>query len=169
MIDYQSGLTNCSRCGEKVSAPCFYCSEHCGFYLHKVCADAPLELNHPFHPHHPLVLLQEPPSSYTMRSLTMLPFNMISTKNGDEKLKDATKCFGCWEPLANDEVRTDHGSYYCSECEVIFHVKCTMKNKYSYKIVENEYEESADVSSITKVLEWNDAGEATLIEHIYRN
>ncbi|PPD66739.1 hypothetical protein GOBAR_DD36382 [Gossypium barbadense] len=65
MIHNQSGATHCSRCGEEVSAPCFCCVEHCGFYLHKVCADAPLELNHPFHPHHPLVLQQKPPSFRT--------------------------------------------------------------------------------------------------------
>ncbi|PPR95804.1 hypothetical protein GOBAR_AA24876 [Gossypium barbadense] len=41
-----------------------------------------------------------------------------------------------------------------------------MEYKNSYEIVENEDEESPDVSSITKVLEWNDAGEATVIEHI---
>ncbi|MBA0635675.1 hypothetical protein Godav_025427 [Gossypium davidsonii] len=68
--------------------------------------------------------------------------------------------------MCNDEVSTDYGSYYCSECDVIFHVKCAMKNRNSYEIVENEDKESADVSSITKVLEWNDAGEATVIEHI---
>ncbi|MBA0555361.1 hypothetical protein Golob_025544 [Gossypium lobatum] len=41
-----------------------------------------------------------------------------------------------------------------------------MKDKGSYKILENEDEESLDesVSSITKVLEWNDAGEATVID-----
>ncbi|TYI38300.1 hypothetical protein ES332_A02G016700v1, partial [Gossypium tomentosum] len=369
LIDYQSGLTDCSRCGEKVSAPCFCCAEHCGFYLHKVCAEAPLELNHPFHPHHPLLLLQEPPSSYTRCvcnfchktcekfiyhcsckldfhiKCALFTFNvaennlkelehvalqhpLISTENGDEKLKDAAKCSGCWEPLVkythfspdcrfnlhekctklpfklnhvchrkhplalqfnseqssckicgetrgkglgfiygcspckfaahiecvsaaldlvvedkrhehpfslfprgssficdacgiegsyasyicctcnimvhkrctsvpriikskwhdhrlfhkyflyiedfrvlncimcNDEVSTDHGSYYCSECDVIFHVKCAMEYKNSYEIVENEDEESPDVSSITKVLEWNDAREATVIEHI---
>ncbi|XP_040965711.1 uncharacterized protein [Gossypium hirsutum] len=60
-----NGVVDCSRCGEKVSAPCFSCVECCGFYLHKTCAEAPLELNHPFHRHHPLVLLQNPPSSYT--------------------------------------------------------------------------------------------------------
>ncbi|MFQ6627903.1 hypothetical protein Gotur_008191 [Gossypium turneri] len=141
MIDYQSGLTDCSRCGEKASAPCFCCAEHCGFYLHKVCADPPLKLNHPFHPHHPLLLLQEPPSSYTRCvcdfcdktcekfiyhhsceldihiKCALFTFNvaennlkelvhvalqhpLISTENGDEKLKDAAKCFRCWEPLA---------------------------------------------------------------------
>ncbi|KAK8364950.1 hypothetical protein V6Z11_A02G018700, partial [Gossypium hirsutum] len=369
LIHNQSDVTDCSRCGEKVSAPCFCCAENCGFYLHKVCAEAPLELNHPFHPHHPLLLMQKPPSSYTRCicdfcdktcekfiyhcscgldfhiKCALFTFNiaennlkelehvalqhpLISTENGDEKLKDAAKCFGCWEPLVkythfspdcgfnlhekctklpfklnhvchrkhplalqfnserlsckicgetcqegiglvygcspckfsvhiecvsasldlvvedkrhehpfnlftrrlsficdacgvegsyasyicctcnimvhkkctsmpriikskwhdhrlfhkyflhiedfrvlncimcNDEVSTDHGSYYCSECDVIFHVKCAMKKKDSYEIVENEDEESADVSSITKVLEWNDAGEATVIEHI---
>ncbi|TYI91799.1 hypothetical protein E1A91_D02G019700v1 [Gossypium mustelinum] len=369
LIHNQSGVTDCSRCGEEVSVPCFCCVEHCGFYLHKACAGAPLELNHHFHPHHPLVLLQEPPSSYTRCvydfcdktcekfiyhcpcglefhiKCALFTFNiaennlkeldhvalqhpLISTENGDEELGDVSKCFGCWEPLArythfspdcrfnlhekcaklpfklnhkyhhkhpltlqfnserlsckicgenneeaigfvygcspykfvvhiecvsesldlvvedkshehpftlftkrssficdacgvegsytsyicctcnimvhkkctslpriikskwhdhrlfhkyflciedfrdldcimcNYEVSTDYGSYYCSECDVIFHVKCAMKNKDSYEIVENEDEESADVSSKTKVLEWNDAREATVIEHI---
>ncbi|MFQ6627910.1 hypothetical protein Gotur_008189 [Gossypium turneri] len=57
------GVTDCSRCGEKVSAPCFCCAQHCGFYLHKVCAEAPLELNHPFHHDRPLLLMQKPPYS----------------------------------------------------------------------------------------------------------
>ncbi|KAG4156739.1 hypothetical protein ERO13_D02G015600v2 [Gossypium hirsutum] len=372
LIHNQSGVTHCSRCGEEVSVPCFCCVEHCGFYLHKACADAPLELNHPFHPHHPLVLLQEPPSSYTgcvcdfcdktcqkfiyhcsceldfHIKCALFTFNvaennlkeldhvslqhpLISTGNGDEELEDVSKCFGCREPLAkytqfspdcrfnlhekcaklpfklnhnchhkhpftlqfnserlsckicqvtrrrgfvygcspckfvvhiecvsesldlvvedkrhrhpltlllrgssficdacgtegsyasyicctcnimvhkkctslpriikskwhdhrlfhkyflriedfrvldciicHDEVNTEHGSYYCSKCTVIFHVKCVMEDKDSYEIVENEDEESPDesVSSITKVLERNDAGEATVIEHFKHN
>ncbi|TYG77930.1 hypothetical protein ES288_D02G015300v1 [Gossypium darwinii] len=372
LIHNQSGVTHCSRSGEEVSVPCFCCVEHCGFYLHKACADAPLELNHPFHPHHPLVLLQEPPSSYTgcvcdfcdktcqkfiyhcsceldfHIKCALFTFNvaennlkeldhfslqhpLISTSNGDEELEDVSKCFGCREPLAkythfspdcrfnlhekcaklpfklnhnchhkhpltlqfnserlsckicqvtkrrgfvygcspckfvvhiecvsesldlivedkrhrhpftlllrgssflcdacgtegsyasyicctcnimvhkkctslpriikskwhdhrlfhkyflrikdfrvldyiicHDEVNTEHGSYYCSKCTVIFHVKCVMKDKDSYEIVENEDEESTDesVSSITKVLERNDAGEATVIEHFKHN
>ncbi|KAL1060970.1 hypothetical protein V6Z11_1Z055400 [Gossypium hirsutum] len=56
-------VANCSWCGEKVSTPCFSCAQDCGFYLHKVCAEAPLELNHPFHPHHPLLLMQKAPYS----------------------------------------------------------------------------------------------------------
>ncbi|KAK8307976.1 hypothetical protein V6Z11_D02G023500 [Gossypium hirsutum] len=63
LIHNQSGVTDCTRCGEKVSAPCFSCAEHCGFFLHKVCAEAPLELNHPLHPHHPLLLMQNAPYS----------------------------------------------------------------------------------------------------------
>ncbi|MBA0797440.1 hypothetical protein Gohar_008143, partial [Gossypium harknessii] len=61
LINNQSGVADCSKCGEKVSAPCFSCAEYCGFYLHKVCAAAPLEINHPSHRDHPLVLLQKPP------------------------------------------------------------------------------------------------------------
>ncbi|XVF65489.1 hypothetical protein PTKIN_Ptkin09bG0253600 [Pterospermum kingtungense] len=63
MMSHQSGVADCWRCGEKVSsAPCFSCLE-CGFYLHKQCAEAPLQINHPFHHDHPLVL-QEIPSHY---------------------------------------------------------------------------------------------------------
>ncbi|XVF65499.1 hypothetical protein PTKIN_Ptkin09bG0254400 [Pterospermum kingtungense] len=61
MMSNQSGVADCSRCGEKMStATCFSCVE-CGFYLHKECAEAPLEINHPFHNDHPLVLLQISP------------------------------------------------------------------------------------------------------------
>ncbi|XVF65483.1 hypothetical protein PTKIN_Ptkin09bG0253000 [Pterospermum kingtungense] len=63
MMSNQSGVAGCSRCGEKVSAPCFSCVV-CGFYLHKKCAEAPSEIYHPFHRDHPLVL-QQIPSYYT--------------------------------------------------------------------------------------------------------
>ncbi|PPD68442.1 hypothetical protein GOBAR_DD34682 [Gossypium barbadense] len=74
LIHNQSDITDCSRCAEKVSTPCFCCAEHCGFYLHK---NNLKELDH--------VALQHP---------------LISTENGDEELGDVSKCFGCWEPLA---------------------------------------------------------------------
>ncbi|TYH26798.1 hypothetical protein ES288_A02G017600v1 [Gossypium darwinii] len=334
LIHNQSAVTDCSRCGEKVSAPCFCCAEHCGFYLHKVCAEAPLELNHPFHHDHPLLLMQKPPYSDSDGECICdfcdercEKFIYHCSCELDFHLKYAAKCFGCWEPLAkythfspdcgfnlhekcaelpfklnhgchrkhplvlqfnserlsckicgetsqngsgfiygcspckfvvhlecapqsslqvfdsinhehpftlflrqvpftcdacgtegnhvayicgtcniiihkncislpgiikskwhdhrilhtyfhhieefrvldclicHDEVNTEHGSYYCSKCTVIFHVKCVMKDKDSYEI-EHEDEESPDesVSSIT-VLEWSDAGEATVIEH----
>ncbi|XP_017974570.1 PREDICTED: uncharacterized protein LOC108660469 [Theobroma cacao] len=57
----QSEEAYCSRCEEEVSlsAPSFSCVE-CGFYLHKKCAEAPLEINHPLHPKHPLLLQHSP-------------------------------------------------------------------------------------------------------------
>ncbi|TYI91774.1 hypothetical protein E1A91_D02G017500v1 [Gossypium mustelinum] len=51
-------VADCSRCGEKVSTPCFSC---CAEACERVCAEAPLELNHHFHPHHPLLLMQNTP------------------------------------------------------------------------------------------------------------
>ncbi|KAK5795212.1 hypothetical protein PVK06_036470 [Gossypium arboreum] len=50
----------CSRCGESVSGSSFGCAE-CGFYLHKQCAEAPTEMNHPFHRDHNLNLLARNP------------------------------------------------------------------------------------------------------------
>ncbi|XP_052484319.1 uncharacterized protein LOC105796403 [Gossypium raimondii] len=159
LIDNQGGVTDCSRCGEKVSAPCFYCAEHCGFYLHKVCAEAPLELHHPFHLNHPLLLMQKSPhlsgayfctfchefgdkSVYHCSSCELdfhikcalftlniaennlkelehvaLHDPLISTENGDKKLKDVSKCFGCWEPLAMY-------THFSPDCGFNLHEKC---------------------------------------------
>ncbi|KAE8712316.1 Ubiquitin carboxyl-terminal hydrolase family protein [Hibiscus syriacus] len=359
-------LAECSMCGEKVSVPCFGCAEDCGFYLHKVCADAPLELNHPLHRNHPLVLLPNAPyrgmwvchfcdktgEKFVYHCSCGLDFHircalftfhidqnnlkelqhvaleppMISTSIiVDEQLEDVRKCLGCREPLANfayfsphcgfnlhkkcaelplilnhmchrthplllqfnsgrlpckicqetrrrgfvygcspckfaihiecvspspiiedknhphpfslflrqapficdacgtegshaaygcgtcnimvhkecislpriiksrshdhrvfhtyslhkeyfgslnclichDEVNTEYGSYYCADCNVIFHVKCATKYRVWYYVVspENEDGKPLDVNSITNVLERNVAGEATLIEH----
>ncbi|KAG4164297.1 hypothetical protein ERO13_A13G005900v2 [Gossypium hirsutum] len=366
LIGNGNGVVDCSRCGEKVSAPCFSCVECCGFYLHKTCAEAPLELNHPLHRHHPLVLLQNPPYTSDTRcvcdfcdetcekfiyhcscgldfhnkcalfTLNIAERNLkelehvaledpsFSSKNDGGNLG---KCFVCWEPLAmytyfsldcgfnlhkkcaelplklnhlchrkhplvlqfNSErhscktcqvtqrrgflygcspckfaihiecaspfpdiedkshqhqftlfwrqipficdacgtegqhvaytcgtcsimvhkkcislpriiqhawhnhrvfhtyfihkeyfeslnciwchefVDTEHGSYFCADCNVIFHVNCALKEKEWYCIVseENEDNKSLDipVNSITKVLETNDDGEVTVIEH----
>ncbi|XVF81572.1 hypothetical protein PTKIN_Ptkin15bG0165200 [Pterospermum kingtungense] len=51
----------CSGCGEQlVSGPNFSC-EDCGFYLDKQCAEAPSQMNHPFHRSHSLSLLVSSP------------------------------------------------------------------------------------------------------------
>ncbi|TYI38275.1 hypothetical protein ES332_A02G014800v1 [Gossypium tomentosum] len=334
-------VANCSRCGEKVSTPCFSCAQDCGFYLNKVCAEAPLELNHPFHLDHPLLLMQNAPYSsgeyicdfcdkeddkFVYHCSCGLDFHIkcalftfniaennlkelehvalllpsISTEYGDY----LGKCFGCWDSLANythfspdcgfnlhekcaelpfklnhachrkhplvlqfnsqrlsckicqvtgtrrgsgfvygccpcnfvvhidcgsqsllqviestnhkhpftlflrqvpftcdaslpriikskwhdhrllhtyfhdiedfrvldcmichDEVNTEHGSYDCSKCNVVFHVKCALKDKYSYSIVSLENEDEMPNESSISVIERNDAGEATKIKH----
>ncbi|KAK5795256.1 hypothetical protein PVK06_036514 [Gossypium arboreum] len=51
---------HCSGCGEFVSGSSFGCVE-CGFYLDKQCAEAPAEMNHPFHRNHNLNLLTRNP------------------------------------------------------------------------------------------------------------
>ncbi|XP_017984257.1 PREDICTED: uncharacterized protein LOC18586175 [Theobroma cacao] len=45
----------CNVCGEVVSGPTYSCVA-CGFHLDKNCAEAPLEMNHPFHREHSLKL-----------------------------------------------------------------------------------------------------------------
>ncbi|MFQ6627917.1 hypothetical protein Gotur_007039 [Gossypium turneri] len=151
LIHNQSGVTDCSRCGEKV------------------CAEAPLELNHPFHPHHPLLLMQNAPYSSgryicnfcdrgayfctfchefgdksvyhcsrceldfhikcalftlhiaenNLKELEHVALHdpLISTENGDKKLKDVRKCFGCWEPLAMY-------THFSPDCGFNLHEKC---------------------------------------------
>ncbi|KAL4318870.1 hypothetical protein GQ457_18G023360 [Hibiscus cannabinus] len=55
---------HCSRCGEVMSGPSFSCADsECGFYLHKECAEAPSQINHPFHRDHALCLLPNPPAA----------------------------------------------------------------------------------------------------------
>ncbi|KAB2073568.1 hypothetical protein ES319_A07G092100v1 [Gossypium barbadense] len=58
-MNHQSEETFCCfGCKRKVKGPSFSCSE-CGFFLHKGCAEAPIEIqHHPFHRDHLLILRQ---------------------------------------------------------------------------------------------------------------
>jgi hypothetical protein len=47
----------CSGCDKSVSGPAYRCSQSCTFFLHKPCAELPLEIQHPVHPNHNLVLV----------------------------------------------------------------------------------------------------------------
>ncbi|KAG8471406.1 hypothetical protein CXB51_036641 [Gossypium anomalum] len=156
LIDNGNGVVDCSRCGEKVSAPCFSYVDCCGFYLHKTCAEAPLELNHPFHRHHPLVLLQNPPCTSDQRCFCdfcdetceefvyhcscgldfHIKFALFTFNIGERNLKELEhvaledpsfsskndggnlgKCFVCWEPLAMY-------AYFSLDCGFNLHKKC---------------------------------------------
>ncbi|KAH1096093.1 hypothetical protein J1N35_013014 [Gossypium stocksii] len=127
----------CDACGIEGSYASYICCT-CNIMVHKKCTSLPRIIKSKWHDHR----------LFHKYFLHMEDFRVLD-------------CIIC-----HNVVNTEHGNYYCSKCNVIFHVKCVMKYKESYEIVENEDEESADVSSITKVLEWNDAGEATVIEHI---
>ncbi|KAL4273135.1 hypothetical protein GQ457_13G028420 [Hibiscus cannabinus] len=247
----------CNRCWNRASAPCFSCPEEgCWFFLDKVCAEAPLELSHPFHPHHPLLLIEDRSWSESNRcnycgqncgslfyhcscglkfhvKCAVFTFNIaqnnfkelehvtlvdpsIPTKNEDEEpgpfICDACgtsgnhaayscgpcdilihkKCISLsrvikskWHDhrlshtyffyreyvgnldciICHQEVNAEHGSYACSKCNDIFHVNCVTKDEASYVIVENEDEEKEEYANSLIVLEWNDAGEAILVEH----
>nr|KJB27744.1 hypothetical protein B456_005G007300 [Gossypium raimondii] len=147
--DQLLNVAKCSRCRDKVSTPCFGCAEDCGFYLHKVCAEAPLELNHPFHPHHPLLLMQNAPypggyicnfcnksgrkSVYRCSTCeldfhikcALFTFNIAENNLKEldhvalqvEELEDDSKCFGCREPLAKY-------THFSPNCGFNLHEKC---------------------------------------------
>ncbi|EOY18282.1 Cysteine/Histidine-rich C1 domain family protein, putative [Theobroma cacao] len=53
----------CYVCGEVVSGPTYSCVA-CGFHLDKNCAEAPLQMNHPFHRNHSLTLGSETPVKF---------------------------------------------------------------------------------------------------------
>ncbi|TYH81940.1 hypothetical protein ES332_D02G021100v1 [Gossypium tomentosum] len=117
LIHNQSGVTDCSRCGENVSAPCFCCAEHCGFYLHKEpltnythfspdcgfnlhekCAELPFKLNHGCHRKHPLVL----------------QFN-----------SQRLSCKICRVKRRS----TESGFFYgCSPCKIVVHIECASQS-----------------------------------------
>ncbi|XVF65487.1 hypothetical protein PTKIN_Ptkin09bG0253400 [Pterospermum kingtungense] len=190
MISNQSGVADCSRCGEKASAPCFSCVV-CGFYLHKKCAEAPSEIYHPFHRDHPLVL-QKIPSYYTgcvcsfcgetckmlvYRCPCELDFHikcalftydiaeknlkelehvaledpLVSTTSDGEKLEHLTKCFACWEPLANY-------AYFSADCGFNLHKKCVdlplkindMGHKHPLSLQFNSKQLSCDICGETR-------------------
>ncbi|XP_016729423.1 uncharacterized protein [Gossypium hirsutum] len=75
--------------------------------------------------------------------------------------------------ICHIEVNEEYGSYYSVDCNIIFHVNCATRDPLFFYVVspENEDEKPLDISlnSITNVLERNDAGEATIIEHFKHN
>ncbi|OMO68688.1 Zinc finger, PHD-type [Corchorus olitorius] len=68
---FKGALGDCFACMEKVSTPFYMCFDCNEFYLHKECAELPLQIdNHPFHPQHPLFL-----SNYLLPGLESLQGN----------------------------------------------------------------------------------------------
>ncbi|MFQ6652536.1 hypothetical protein Gotur_024354 [Gossypium turneri] len=98
-MNHQSEETICCfGCKRKGKGPNFSCSE-CGFFLHKGCAEAPIEIqHHPFHRDHPLILRQ---------------LSSIEEQGGDY-------CKVCHCYIG------EQFSYCCSSCKIAFHLKCSL-------------------------------------------
>ena len=47
---------DCFGCQEQILGPCYSCIKCKWFYHHESCAELPIELYHPLHPKHPLIL-----------------------------------------------------------------------------------------------------------------
>ena len=92
------GPNFCDACGENVQGP-YYSCEPCDFYIHKSCAEAFIQLEHPMHDRQcrqPLILLRAPPS-----------------ENG------TCKCEGC-----NSSWR--FAVYHCPICKFYLDIKCAL-------------------------------------------
>ncbi|GMP56205.1 hypothetical protein CsSME_00020777 [Camellia sinensis var. sinensis] len=50
-----SKLLVCAGCTQPITAPFYHCAE-CNFTMHECCVELPIELQHPIHPNHPLIL-----------------------------------------------------------------------------------------------------------------
>ncbi|PPD87279.1 hypothetical protein GOBAR_DD15764 [Gossypium barbadense] len=181
-------VADCSRCGEKVSAPCLCCAEHCGFYLHKlfflslarillfaqqvsrlarqVCTEF-VSFSYSTNRIYVAYICS---TCFIMvhKKCTSLP-RIIKSKWHDHRLfhkyflPDEFTSSDCM--ICHDEVDPEHGSYCCSYCNITFHVRCVTEDKRSYSIVSLENEDEMHHESSISVIERNDAGEATKIKH----
>ncbi|GLT47735.1 hypothetical protein SLA2020_214020 [Shorea laevis] len=94
-IDWISIIYYCSACRERVEGSYYKCSE-CGFCLHKSCAELPREINHSFHPSHPLILYE--------KSQYLGPF----------------WCDSCHKEKGKEFV------YHCSSCNFDLDIRCAL-------------------------------------------
>ncbi|GLT96161.1 hypothetical protein SLE2022_138050 [Rubroshorea leprosula] len=99
-IGWITGIYYCSACRERVEGSYYNCSE-CGFCLHKLCAELPRELNHPFHLDHPLILYEKRPR-YPSVGPGFVCNSCIKSKGGDEFV------------------------YHCSSCRFDLDIKCAL-------------------------------------------
>ncbi|KAF2315057.1 hypothetical protein GH714_038046 [Hevea brasiliensis] len=83
----------CYECGECCRGNAYGCSK-CNFFLHKSCAQLPQEIQNPFHPEHPLTLL-----------------NMASQKS------ETVKCNLCLKACS-------YFAFCCKKCSFIVDVEC---------------------------------------------
>uniref|UniRef100_A0A7N2L4P0 DC1 domain-containing protein n=1 Tax=Quercus lobata TaxID=97700 RepID=A0A7N2L4P0_QUELO len=91
----------CWGCWEPVHGPSYSCKE-CDYWVHhKSCAELPLELHHPLHPIHPLILFSPP---------------IWAAYYGDDK--QVYKCELCKD---YEDVYT----YRCSHCDFNIYITCT--------------------------------------------
>ncbi|GLT96230.1 hypothetical protein SLE2022_138710 [Rubroshorea leprosula] len=99
-MDWISIIYYCSACQERVKGSSYNCSE-CDFCLHKSCAELPREINHPFHPSHPLILYEKRP-----RYPSVAP---------------GFVCDSCGKGKGQDEF-----VYHCSSCRFDLDIRCAL-------------------------------------------
>ncbi|XVF82804.1 hypothetical protein PTKIN_Ptkin16aG0079300 [Pterospermum kingtungense] len=142
----------CNACGVKGNYVSYICSV-CHLQVHKNCTTLPHTIKLTRH-NHPLL------HHYSLQ----------------QKQLEKRLCGLCL-----DEVEIEHGSYCClqGDCKYIVHVNCVVENYVFYYIIDrlNPDEEpnasssllldNSTSSSITRVIEKNELGEAIKIRHLF--
>ncbi|KAG4143289.1 hypothetical protein ERO13_D06G179800v2 [Gossypium hirsutum] len=132
----------CDACGIEGNSISYICLK-CYIEVHKKCTSLPRIIKFSRHDH---CIFHK----YFLEDLTR---------------QDCKICF--------KEVRLEHGSYSCGKlgCNYVVHVNCVLEDDKLYEVIEDEkqceelYEKSMQ-SSIIRVIEVNEAGEAAKIEHL---
>ncbi|TYH68032.1 hypothetical protein ES332_D06G230600v1 [Gossypium tomentosum] len=131
----------CDACGTEGNCISYICST-CSLMVHKDCTSLPRIIKFSRHDH---CIFHK----YFLKDLTR---------------QDCKICF--------NEVKLDRGSYSCRKpgCNYVVHVNCVLEDERLYKVIEDEkqceeLEEKSMQSSIIRVIEVNEAGEATKIQH----
>ncbi|KAL1166551.1 hypothetical protein V6Z11_A06G203900 [Gossypium hirsutum] len=133
----------CDACGTEGNYISYICSTCC-ITVHKECTSLPHIIKFSRHDH--------------------CIFHKYFLETQELTKQDCKICF--------KEVKLDRGSYSCGKpgCNYVVHVNCVLENKDLYKVIEEEkqceelYEKSMQ-SSIIRVIEVNEAGEATSVVH----
>ncbi|KAE8704751.1 putative Cysteine/Histidine-rich C1 domain family protein [Hibiscus syriacus] len=131
----------CDACGLEGNSISYMCSA-CTLVIHQKCASIPPIIKVPRH-HHPI-------------------FHNYFLSGNEFKNQNCEFC--------DTEVNIDYGSYYCSDCNFIAHVKCAMVEGW-YEVIEaKDLDEGRDddwasINPVTRVIEQNEGGEMTRIEH----
>ncbi|PPD73803.1 hypothetical protein GOBAR_DD29260 [Gossypium barbadense] len=134
----------CDACGTEGNYISYICSTCCTI-VHKKCISLPRIIKFSRHDH--------------------CIFHKHFLQTRELTRKDCKICF--------NEVKLDRGSYSCRRpgCNYVVHVNCVLEDARLYKVIEDEkqceelYEKSMQ-SSIIPVIEVNEAGEATKIQHL---
>ncbi|GMJ14205.1 hypothetical protein like AT5G22355 [Hibiscus trionum] len=140
---WRQGSFTCDACDTEGEYISYICSACC-VIVHKDCTKLPRVIRNSRHQH-------------------CLFLNYFLQKQ-ETKMKYCKICF--------KEVKVERGSYSCVKaagCNYLVHVNCALEDKKLYDVIEQESqcEEicAATQPSIIRVIERNEAGEATKIEH----
>ncbi|TYI78455.1 hypothetical protein E1A91_D06G213100v1 [Gossypium mustelinum] len=141
---WRQGSFICDACGTEGNCISYICST-CSLMVHKKCTSLPRIIKFSRHDH--------------------CIFHKHFLQTQELTKQDCKICF--------NEVKLDRGSYSCRKpgCNYVVHVNCVLEDEKLYEVIEEEkqceelYEKSMQ-SSIIHVIEVNEAGEATKIQHL---